>query len=243
MTRPLAVGVSLAVAAALAAGCGGSDKPKARSTTTTPSVSAAPTPISYAPDHVKSSLLTARDVDSRTHNARVTLVGLGKNSVTSCADSSIKLPSGADTVVRQFDPSDSRSSAPTYATLAAVYPDATSAATALALIRSKISACPAKQHVKSKRLKGKQFTLPYDETWKTTTDSVAGWTHIRAFEKLIYSASASIINIIYEVHDYAIRGNTVLATAYLKRVKPSADEGTIARQATALLTKQLTKIA
>jgi hypothetical protein len=241
-TRPLAVGVGLAMAAAPVAGCGGhSPKPSAPSTTA--HTSATPTPVVYAPEHVKSSLLAAHDVDSRTHNAPVTLVGLGKSSVPSCADTSIKLPAGAQIVVRQYDPSDSRSSAPTYASLAAVYPDAAAASPAFALIRSKVSACPGKQHVKSKRLKNKQFTLAYDETWKTTTDTVSGWTHIRGFEKLTYSAAASIINVIYEVHDYAVRGNTVLATAYLKRVKPSAAEGPIARQATTLLTKQLAKIA
>jgi hypothetical protein len=239
MSRPQAIVVSVAMAAALTSACGHSDKTPAAAATP---AAATPTPVTYAARHVKSSMLTAHDVDARTHTAPVTLVGLGTTSVPSCADRSVRLPGGADTVVHEFDPSDSRSSAPTYAELAAVYPDAASATSAFALIRSKASACPGKQHVRSRKLKGKQFTLAYDETWKTTTDSVTGWTRVRAFEKLTYSASASIINIIYEVHDYAVRGNALIATAFLKRVKPSAAEGPIAAQASTLLSRQLTKL-
>jgi hypothetical protein len=241
-SRALALGAGLALVVT-AAGCGDHAK---KTPTSAPAsaarTSATPTPVSYAAHHVKSSLLTAHDVDTRTHAAPVTLLGFGKAKVPSCADTSITLPGGPDTTAHEFDPSDSRSSVATYVELAAVYPDAASATSAFAHVKSKVSACPGKQHVGSKKASGKQFTLAYDDSWKTTADEVSGWTHVRGFEKLTYSASASIINIIYEVHDYAVRGNAMISTVYLKRVKPSAPEGPIAKQASALLTRQLAKI-
>ncbi|HEY0688226.1 MAG TPA: hypothetical protein VGD71_04230 [Kribbella sp.] len=243
-SRALALSAGLALVVVTAAGCGGGH---ARKTPTSPPASAArtsatPTPVSYAAQHVKSSLLTAHEVDTRTHAAPVTLLGFGKAKVPSCADTSITLPAGPDTTAHEFDPSDSRSSVAAFVELAAVYRDAASAASAFAHVKSKVSACPDKQHVGSKKASGKQFMLAYDDSWKTTADEVSGWTHVRGFEKLTYSASASIINIIYEVHDYAAHGNAVISTVYLKRVKPSAAEGPIAKQASALLTRQLAKI-
>lgn len=235
--------VSLALMAVAVVGCGGGHTKTQTADSSPPaSASATATPVSYTPEHVKSSLLTADDVGSGTRTLPVTITGFKKNTVPSCADTAISLPGKPSTTAHQFGPPDPRSSAPNYAEQAAVFPDAASAASAFAHVKSTISACPGKQRVRSKKLGRNQVTLPYSTTWKTTTDSMSGWTHVQGFEKRTYSPSASIINVIYETYDYAYRGNALIASLYLKRVKPAAAGDPVTKQATALLAKQLAKI-
>lgn len=244
--RGLAAGLALAVIAV--SGCGGGHQRQAPTASpsapasTPASTATTPAPVSYSASHVRSALLTAHDIGSGTRGAPLTVFGLSRTAVPSCADMSIHVPGRPDTTAHEFDPVDPRSSAPTYVQFTAVYPDASSAASAFARIRSTVSACPAGQRVPAKKLSGNRVKLAYEERWKTTTDDVLGWSRVRGFEKLTYSPSASIINVIYKVHDYAVRGNTLLMTVYIQRVAPSAAEDPVATKATALLTKQLSKI-
>ncbi len=230
--RSCAAGLALAV---LATGCGGQAKKTERTTS-----GASPSPVSYTEQHVKDSLLHAGDVAKGVHVVPVTFTGFAKGKAPSCADTMIDLK--GKTTAHQFGPSETRSSAPSYAQQAAVFDDAAAAAEAFTKIASTVGKCPGQQHVASKKLSRKQITLPYTSTWKTTRDSVGGWTHVQGFEKRTYSPSSSIINVIYEVYDYATRGNAVIASLYLKRVKPSAAGDPVAKEATALLGTQVTKI-
>jgi hypothetical protein len=241
--RLCALPASLTLLAMSLTGCGGGSSKNTHPAASTPSASASatPTPVSYTAQHMKSSLLTAHDIGSGTRSTSLTIVGFNRSAVPSCADSIIKLPGRPSTAAHQYGPPDPRYTGENYAVLGAVYPDATSAASAFAGMRSKVSACPGKQHVRSKKVGANQATLPYDQTWRTTTDSTAGWTHVRSFEKRTYSPSVSVINVEYQAYDYALHGNAVIASLYWKRVKPSASGDPVAKQATALLTKQLAK--
>jgi hypothetical protein len=223
-------------------GCGGSRSEQTHTATPAPTASASATPVSYTAQHVTSSLLTAHEIGSGTRSTPLSIRGLGKKSVPSCADSRITLQGSPSTAAHQFGPPDPRYTGQNFAELAAVYPDATSAASAFAVIRSKVAACPGRQHVPARRLSGDQATPAYDATWKTTMDGPSGWQHVQGFEKRTFPPSTSIIGVYYEAYDYALRGNAVIASIYWKRVKPSASGDPIAKQATALLTKQLTKI-
>ncbi len=228
------------LAVTMVAACGGpAHKPSGK----VPTSQASPVaPVSYTAEHIKGALLRAGDVASGVHGEPVTFTGFAKDTVPSCADTKIALPGNPATTAQQYGPSDTRSSAPGYAQQAAVFPDAAEATKAFAQITAKIAKCPGTQHVASKKLSAKQITLPYAATWKTTTDTVNGWRHLQGFEKRTYSPSSSIINVIYEVYDYAERGNVIIASLYLKRVKPSAAGDPAAKAATGLLTEQLTKI-
>jgi hypothetical protein len=78
----------------------------------------------------------------------------------------------------------------------------------MAAVRGRAKACPAKRHFPAKRSGAKLVAQEHTDTWVTTEDTVAGWTHIRGFEKLVAPPSASKFNVGYDVHDYATRGNS-----------------------------------
>lgn len=198
--------------------------------------------IAYTAQHVKSALLSAGDISPSTRETALTILGLTKGSVPSCADSIVRLPAGTGTAARQFGPPDPRYTGENYAVLAAVYPDAASASAAFGRVRAAFLACEDKRQVQAKKVHHDQTTLAYDETWTRTTDGVAGWTHLRGFEKRTYSPNLSVINVEYQAYDYALRGNAVISTLYWKRGKPSMSADPVAKQATALLTRQLAKI-
>ncbi len=225
----------------LLTGCGGAKAPHRAAPA--PKDSRATAAVTYTAQHVKSALLSAGDIGSTTRETALTILGLTKGSVPSCADSIVKLPAGADTAARQFGPPDPRYTGENYAVLAAVYPDAASASAAFGRVRSAFLACKDKRHVQAKKVHHDQTTLPYDETWTRTTDSTAGWTHLRGFEKRTYSPNVSVINVEYQAYDYALRGNAIISTLYWKRGKPSMSADPVAKQATVLLTRQLTKIS
>jgi hypothetical protein len=171
-----------------------------------------------------------------------TFPGLTEAGVPGCSASTVGLPGQPKTVGRQLETSKRGFTGTHYIELIAVYPDAAAAAAAMAKVRAKAKACPAKRRFPAKRLGNRQVSIEHTDTWTVTEDSVAGWTHVRGFEKHVEPPRTSKFNIFYDVYDYAVRGNVVLGSLYWERVRPSIPGDRIADQATTVLTKQLTAI-
>jgi hypothetical protein len=241
--RPRTLIVHFTTAGLLLTGCasGGKDAKQSPAPVAPSAKSATPEP-SHAPAQVKSALLSAGEIAARVRAQPLTVEGLKQKAVPVCADSYTALPAAPEIVARQFGPS-GRYLGDNYAQVVAIYKDAESATKAFSAVQRKATSCKSKRHVPPKKIKGtKVTTLAYDATWKQTADTISGWTHIRGAEKRTYPPSLSTINVIYEVYDYTVQGNVVIAALYWERVKPTASAGPIASRATKLLTKQLHKI-
>jgi hypothetical protein len=243
VSQPRALIVYFTTAGLLLTGCasGGEDAEQSSAPVAPSTTSAAPEP-SHAAERVKSALLSAGEIASRVRAQPLTVEGLKQKAVPVCADAYAALPATPEIVARQFGPA-GRYLGANYAQVVAIYKDAESATRAFSAVQRKATSCKSKRHVPPRKIKGTKITtLAYDATWKQTTDTISGWTHIRGAEKRTYPPSLSTINVIHEVYDYTVQGNVVIAALYWERVKPKAAAGPIASRATRLLTKQLEKI-
>jgi hypothetical protein len=235
----------LAAVAVVAIGCGGGDgakKEKQSAGPTAASSQPSTPPPTFGVDHVRTSLLPPKDVASGVKPQAPTYPGLTEAAVPGCSASSIALPGRPKTLGRQLETEKRGYTGTHYIQLVAVYPDADAASGAMARVRTKAKACPAKRHFPGKRLGEKRFSIEHTDTWTVTEDVIAGWTHIRGFEKHVEPPSTSKYNVFYDVYDYAVRGNVVMASLYWERVKPTVQGQQIAKEATTVLTKQLQEI-
>jgi hypothetical protein len=232
-----------AFAALVLGGCGG-DGESARQDAAAPPATPRPStpPPTFDVDHVKTSLLPPKDVARDVRPQAPTFPGLTEAGVPSCSASSIRLSGKPQTIGRQLETSKRGYTGTHFIQLIAIYPAAPEAAGAMAKIRAKVKACPAKRHFPSKRLGERRFSVSHTDTWTVTEDAVAGWTHIRGFEKHVEPPTTSRFNVFYDVYDYAVRGNVIVASLYWERVKPTTPGQRIAQQATKVLTKQLQMI-
>lgn len=207
-----------------------------------PTLSASPGP-SYTALKLKSFLLTAGDISSKVTRQPVNIPGLKQRQIAICSVTPVTLPGDPQLVTHQFGNPDSRYTGANYFQRVAIYTDAASAMKAFQTVQARIRKCPAKHHVPAKPVAGtKAVLLEHDDTWKSTSDVLRGWTHTNGFEKHVEPPSSSIINVFYISYDYAVRGNVLLTSFYYERVKPSAAGAPIARRSSAVLAKQLTKI-
>ena len=246
--RPHSLALCLACAMVVSAGCGGghstraADRPAASGAapaTSTP-------PPNFDVDHVRTSLLPPKEIAKGIKTQSPTFPGLTEAGVPACSASIVHLPGRPRTLARQLRSNKPGHSAgytdTSYVQLIAVYPDATAASGAMAKIRGKAKSCPAKRHFPAKRHGKKVIATAHTDTWTATENTVAGWVHLRGFEKLMAPASASKFNVFYDVYDYATRGNVLAASLYWERVAPTAAGQQTADHATTVLTKQLQKI-
>jgi hypothetical protein len=241
--RARACATALLTAGVLLAGCGGGGGHKATTSASPPAraTSASPSPVpSYAPGRVASALLSARDVDPHVREQPLGTPALKDHAVPSCSLSAVK-PSG-DPKVKAREFNTSRYAGANFGQLSLTYPDAAAATAMFATVRTKVMACPAKKHVPQKTLSGNRIALQHDDTWRASEDTTPGWSHVRGFEKSVFSPSSSVINVIYRVYDYVSRGNVVLVSMYWERVGPKASGDKIAKKATSLLHKQLARL-
>ncbi len=242
-SRPVVL--CLAFAATVAAtGCGGGAKKQERQAdrqATTAASTPSPTPT-FGVDHVRTSLLPPKDVASDVKPQAPTFPGLTEAGAPGCSASTVSLPGRPKTIGRQLETSKRGFTGTHYIQLIAVYPDSPAANAAMVKVRTKVKACPAKKHFPGKRLGNRRFSIEHTDTWTVTEDAIASWTHIRGFEKHVEPPRTSRFNVFYDVYDYAVRGNVVVATLYWERVKPTTAGQKIAEEATAVLTKQLQKI-
>lgn len=236
----------LAGAATTAAGCGGGSDATAKDRGRSGGPSAAPKasapPPTFDVDHVRTSLLKPAQVAAGAKPQTPTFPGLTSAAVPACSASSVRLPGRPRTLARQLKATKPGYTATSYIQLIAVYPDAAAATGAMAEIRAKAKACPAKRHFPAKKRGKKLIATEHTDTWTTTEDAVAGWAHIRGFEKLVAPPSASRLNVFYDVYDYATHGNVLAASLYWERVTAKTPGRPTADRATTVLTKQLEQI-
>ncbi|MFP3961397.1 hypothetical protein SMC26_03620 [Actinomadura fulvescens] len=225
------------------AGCGGDDKksgPKKSSTPPSPSPSAQP---SYDAAKVREALLKPGEIGKGLREVQVSLLPLQDKQIPICSLGGAKVDGEPRITIRQFTDRKSSTSRTNYSQLVAHYDDSAAASQAFAKVKTKATACPAKKRVNAKRIPGKRVVLfSHDDTWKTSGDSVEGWTHLRGFERQLYSASQTTENVLFFVYDYAVRGNVLVTTVYWERTKPSKSGEPVAARAMEILTKQLRKI-
>jgi hypothetical protein len=240
-SRSFTVAACVPLLAFAVAGCGGDGEPKKPATATSSAPSASPLP-SYDAAQVKSSLLDAEDLHFKASSQTPNFPGPDRGAAPSCSLSRINLPGEPEKIAQQFGSSASRFTDPNFNQLVAIYPSRGEAAGAFTHIQEKLDACPAKRHVPQKRISDNRITLAHDDTWKPSEDMVAGWTHLRGFEKHVEPPSTSVINVYYLIYDYATRGNVIVTSVYWQRVRPKASSDPIVKRATELLTKQLQMI-
>ncbi|HEU5158024.1 MAG TPA: hypothetical protein VFU43_13595 [Streptosporangiaceae bacterium] len=243
--RSCSVVVGLAVAALGVTGCGGDgDKAEGAAPSDRPAASAATSapPPTFDIEHVRKSLLPPKEVAGDVKPQAPTFPGLTEAGAPGCSASTFSLPDRPKTIGRQLETSKRGFTGTHYIQLVAVYPDAAGAAAGMDRLRAKAKACPAKKHFPGKRLGERRFSIEHTDTWTLTEDTIAGWTHVRGFEKHVEPPRTSRFNVFYDVYDYAVRGNVVIATLYWERVKPTTPGERIADKATTVLTKQLQKI-
>ncbi|MFG2005789.1 hypothetical protein ACGFNU_42240 [Spirillospora sp. NPDC048911] len=244
LRRPLPLGIATILVAGLTlAGCGGDDKKAAPKKTATPSAVTPSVQPSYDAAKVRAALLKPGDVGKGLREVQVSLLPLQDKEIPICSLGGAKVDGDPGLTIRQLTDRQSSTSRTNYSQLVAHYDSAEAAAQAFAKVKAKATGCPAKKRVDAKRVPGKRVVLfSHDDTWKTTEDTVAGWTHLRGFERQLYSASQTTENVLYFVYDYAVRGNVVVTTVYWERTKPSKPGEPTAKRATEILTKQLQKI-
>jgi hypothetical protein len=240
--------LQLTAAAMVATACGGGHgaATKDRAQATGPGAAPRPgtPPPTFKADHIRSALLPPHDVAAGAKLVAPTFPGLTEASVPGCSASAFRLPGRPKTLARQLRAIAKRGgfTGTAYIQLVALYPDATAAANAMEAVRGKVKACPAKRHFPAERREKRQIALSHTDTWTITEDTTAGWRHVRGFEKHAEPPSSGQFSVFYDVYDYAVRGNVVIATLYWERVKPATSGQKIADRATAVLTKQLQKI-
>lgn len=213
------------------------DKANTRNPTHTPS----PAP-SYSTNQMKTRLLKGKDVHPKAASQAPNFPGFDKAQAPMCSLTSAPLKGTADKIIQQFGSPASRFRAPNYNQIIAIYQTSTEAATAFDSLRKKIDSCPSKQHIPQKRISGNRITLQHDDTWKVTKDALAGWIHIRGFEKHVEPPSTSNINVYYFAYDYLMRGNVIFSSVYWQRARPKDSSDPIVDRATDLLAKQLKNI-
>ncbi|MFI0451091.1 hypothetical protein [Actinomadura sp. 6N118] len=226
----------------LLASCGGEDKQSRPSATPTQSAPAVAPPPNLSTQQVKAGLLSSREVGSEIKQTGIAVEAIQKKQAPMCSLSGIKLPGQPETTIRQFSNPATGKGEVKYAQLIARYQDAPGAANAYAALQKAARACPSKQHVPPKKVNANFTLFAHDDTWRVSEDSLAGWTHLRGFERQKYSASASKENIFYFTYDYAVRGNLVITTLYWERTSPSKPSDPISKRAAELLDKQLKKL-
>jgi hypothetical protein len=244
--RSCSVVFCVAALAATAAGCGGDDTAKSAARSSGPPATAAAAPPAPPPtfdfDHVKTSLLALKDVPGNVRAQAPTFPGLTEAGAPGCSGTTIDLPGRPKTLGRQLETAKRGFTGTHYIQLVAVYPDPAAGAAGMAKVRTQAKACPAKKRFPGKRIGARRFTLEHTDTWTLTEDAVAGWTHVRGFEKHVEPPRTSKYNVFYGAYDYAVHGNVVVSTLYWERVKPTTPGEQIAKKATTVLTKQLQKI-
>lgn len=245
MLRQLQVaGLLLTLCALALSGCGGHSARQERQRAghaAAPAGSSSSGPV-LSTGHVRASLLPAREVAPDVQPRALTFPGLTRAAVPGCSASAISLPGQPETIGRQLEASPRGYGGTHYIQLIAVYPDTPAASRAIAKVRAAAAACPARRHFPARRLGRRRFAVEHTDTWTVTEDTVAGWSHVRGFEKHVDPPSTSRLNVFCDVYDYAARGNILVATLYWERVKPTTPLQPIAGNATAVLTRQLQKI-
>lgn len=233
--------VTLCIGSITLAGCSDGDKIKATTPTPSTPTKAAPSPSNYSSAHIKANLISPNEIADRMREIEVALDGLKDNKVPLCSLSGVELPGDPDITKRQF----SRQATPPgdvkYAQLVARYNSPQEAATAFQSLQQKARSCPKKRHVPPKRTDRDTITSSHDDTWKVEEGTVAGWQHLRGYERQVVPPSRTQYNIFFLMYDYAVRGNTLLSTLYTERTKPGKSGDPIAGRATEVLTKQLQK--
>lgn len=200
-----------------------------------------PTPT-YSARHVEARLLSAEEIGDDIIQSAVRFVPLLERKAPMCALSGVTLPGNPKLIIRQFGNRAEPKDEVRYAQLIALYPDARQARSGFEEIRKKVQACPEKQHVPPRRISAKSTLLAHDDTWSYTEDSIAGWEHIRGSEKQVTPRRSTKYNVFYRMHDYALRGNVVITSAYWERTEPDESGDLVAKRATDLLIKQLRKL-
>jgi hypothetical protein len=233
------------VAALALSGCGGGGghgKPHPTGSTSRAATPTTPPPPTFTTDHVKSALLNKREIGSGIQQIDIAIESIRNGKVALCSLSGAKLPGKPQLGTRQYIKPNDKVSEVKYAQMVALYNDVTAAASAFSELKSKAISCPKKQHVPPKRVSSNFTLFAHDDTWKTSEDEVAGWTHLRGFEQQVYPTSLTKHNVFYYIYDYAVRGNLVFTSVYWERTDPGKSGDPIAKRASDLLTKQLQKI-
>jgi hypothetical protein len=239
--------VCLALATA-SSGCGGDgdaankDQDRAADRGVAAPPASAPPPI-FDVAHIRTALLPPNEVAAGAKTQAPTYPGLTEAAVPACSATAFHLPGKPKTLARQLRTTFRRGYTGTaYIQIVALYPDAAAASAAMAKVRAKAKSCPAKRHFPAKRVGKRKIALAHTDTWTATEGTMAGWTHVRGFEKRVDPPSASKFNVFYDVYDYATRGNVLAASLYWERVAPTVPGRRIADRATTVLTKQLRRI-
>ena len=209
-----------------------------------PTTAATPTPPPvpvYTFEQAKGGLISIKDLGGKWTRSNLPITSFKEGELRGCSNSKIELPGDPETSSRIFGEPKYETRGANYGHFIAVYPDAAQAVQAMDNAREELSKCPASKKIPLKRLSEKKFTYQHDDTWKLTEDEVAGWRHIRGFEKSVYPPAISNINVFYFSIDYAQRGNLIFSSIYWKRVTPKDSGDPIAEKATELLTKQLNR--
>jgi hypothetical protein len=161
--------------------------------------------------------------------------------VSGCSASRVRLPGEPKTIKGLFGAPGHLLKGANYATYVAVYADETAAFAAFDVIKTAAAKCSAKKVIPSKTLSEHRFTLAHTDTWSVSTDSVAGWMHLRGTETDTYSAGIGVYSTSRLIHDYALRGNVVFTSLYWQRLPPKKSSAPIAKKATEFFSKQLEK--
>ncbi|MEO3782394.1 hypothetical protein ABGB12_03625 [Actinocorallia sp. B10E7] len=219
------------------AGCsedGARPSPTAAATTPTP------TPVpTYTVEQAEGALIDMKDLGSNWAKSDLPITSFKEGKLRGCSNSKISLPGNPKTSTEIFGEPKYRTRGANYSHFIAVYPDATQATRAMDIARSSLAKCPASKKIPLERLPKKKFTYQHDDAWKLTEDEIAGWRHLRGFEKSVYPPAISNINVFYFSIDYAQRGNLIFSSIYWKRVTPKDSGEPIAEKATELLMDQL----
>jgi hypothetical protein len=200
------------------------------------------TPPSFTAEHVRASLIEAKEVGPQVKQISPVADFLEDNRVPMCSLTGIKLPGQPRLAVRQFTNPAKGKGEIKYAQVVAYYGDRTAASNAYMMVQKKARSCPPKQHVPAKKIRNNFTLFPHDDTWKITEGTLGGWTHIRGSEKHVEPPSLTKYNVYHLTYDYNLRGNVFIASLYYERTEPKESGEPVAGRATGVLTKQLRKI-
>ncbi|XVQ12693.1 hypothetical protein ACQP1W_09095 [Spirillospora sp. CA-255316] len=234
-----ALSVSLAIAALLLSAC--SNEPDKAPAAAKPSQTTPAPPPNYPAAQVKAGLLSPQEIGRSIREIPAAIESLQHRQVPMCSLSGVKLQGDPELTIRQYTNPAKGSGEVKYAQLVARYGDAQKAGSAFRELRQRATSCPPKKHVPAKKVRENFVIFAHEDTWKTSEGTIAGWQYLRGAEQQTYPASASKVNVLHLMHDYAVRGNVVVATVYWERTEPKKSGEPIARRATELLTKQLQK--
>ncbi|POM25030.1 hypothetical protein BTM25_36710 [Actinomadura rubteroloni] len=188
---------------------------------------------------VNDGLIRASDVGRNVEEVPPAFFGLEQKKSPMCSLTSTRLNGKPDVLVRQFSNDAPPKDEIKYAQLIALYANASDASAAYDQLKRKATTCPPKQHVPVRRISKHSMLLSHDDTWKTSEDVVAGWTHLRGTETHVEPASVTKYNVYHFLYDYAHLGNAVVVTVYWERSDPKVSADPIYARATKILTHQL----